>query len=106
MNRRVHKLVNTYLSEVLFSGLRKKESKFLTDTIYCLSNGGDVTIMVEGNEIKLSGKIWYELTNHFSLTVSDVHMVMSLWIKENLGIDRKLVMGDCVYTRTSTRKIN
>jgi len=99
MNKRFYELVNTYLSDILLTGLVKKESKYLTDTIYCLSNGGDVTIMVEGNEIKLSGKIWYELTNHFSLSVSDVNMVMSVWIKENLGIDRKLVMADCVYTR-------
>ena len=70
MNRRVHRLVNTYLSEVLFSGLRELKSKFVGGEIRCWKSNDDIVIMIEFNEIKLSGKIWYILTNHFSLSVS------------------------------------
>jgi len=98
MNKRFYELVNTYLSDILLAGLVKMESKFVGD-ILCWKSGNDIVIMIEDNNIKLSKKIWYELTNHFSLSVSDVHMVMVDWIKENLGINRKLTMANCSFMR-------
>ena len=100
MNHRVYKIINTYLSEVLFSELREIKTRFTGNDVRCWKSKDDVVIMIEFNEIKLSGKIWYILTNHFSLSVSDIHMIMVGWIKGNLGINRTLVMGECSYTRS------
>ena len=99
MNKRKYKLVNTYLSEVLFHDLEKMDSKLSGEVMYF--NYNDTTIMIEGNFLKLSKKIWYELTEHFSLNVYDVHMVMVGWLKENYGITKRLVMAECSYTRTT-----
>ena len=99
MNQRVYRLVNTYLSEVLFSDLKKLESKFVGSDVMCWKSGDDIVIMIEGSDVKLTGKIWYELTHHFSLSVSDVNIVIVRWIKKNLGVNKKLKMGECSYTR-------
>jgi hypothetical protein len=47
MNHRVYKLVNTYLSEVLFDGLKKVETR----DIDCWACSNNITIMIEGNNI-------------------------------------------------------
>jgi len=97
MNHRVYKLVNTYLSEVLFDGLKKVETR----DIDCWACSNNITIMIEGNNIKLTDKVWYELTNHFGLSTFEVQTVMVGWIRENLHIYRPLFMGDCTYTKRS-----
>jgi hypothetical protein len=101
MNDRVYKLVDTYLSEILFDGLRKIESKFYGGDVSCWKSKDDIVIMIEGNYIKLSGKIWYILTNHFGLNAHEVYMVIVGWIRNNLHIYKSLTMGDCSYTRST-----
>ena len=97
MDKRKYKLVNKYLSEVLFSDLKKMECKFVGDIGYW-SSGDDVSIMIEDNDLKLSKKLWYTLMEHFSLSLDEIHMVMVGWVKENLGITEKLCLGKCSYT--------
>ena len=100
MNHRMHKLVKIYLSEVLFNGLKRLESKFNGSKVeYWKSPNSYCVIMIDGNEILLSSRIWHELTEYFSLSVPEIHMVLVEWIKENLGIDRELILGECSYTR-------
>jgi len=99
MNKSVYKIVNMYLSEILFSELEKMKSKFVGDDVMCWKSGDNIVIMIDGGDIKLSGNIWYILTNHFSLNASDVQTIMVDWVKKNLGVDRKLRLGNCSYTR-------
>jgi len=101
MNHRVYKLVNTYLSEILFNGLKKVESNFTGSDIECWACSNNINIMIDGNYIKLTDKVWYELTNHFGLSTFEVQTVMVGWIRENLHIYRPLFMGDCTYTKRS-----
>ena len=99
MNKRKHKLVNIYLNEVLLANLKKMDCKFVGGDFEYWTSENNVAVMIEGSTIKLSKKVWIELTDHFSLNVNDVHMVMSGWIKENLGINRKLTMANCSFMR-------
>ena len=98
MNHRRYKLVNSYLSEVLFDGLTKMDCKFV-GKIMCWKSKDNIVIMIEDDFIKITSTIWYELTNHFGLTVPEIELVIIKWIKDNLGIDRKLTMADCSYKR-------
>ncbi len=100
MNKRLYKLINTYLSEVLLCDLVKVESKFLVGDISYWKSDIDITIMIDGSELKLSKKIWHELTVHFSLSVYEVHMVMVGWLRENLGITKRITMAECSYNRS------
>ena len=104
MNNRLYKLVSTYLSEVLFRDMVKMNSKFLVGDISCWKSDWDcgITIMIEGSELKLTKRIWHELTYNFSLSVNEVHMVMVVWIRENLGINKRLTMAECSYNRNIT----
>jgi hypothetical protein len=99
MNNRLYKLINTYLSEVLFRELVKMDSKFLNEEISYFKSDCGIVFMIEDGKLKLTKRIWHELTYNFSLSVNEVHMVMVVWIRENLGINKRLTMAECSYNR-------